>query len=95
MTGGTHCETKEAITMQGLRQFELMEDLEPGRSAHAALLRWDGRRYVRTTEIVELHEFVGIHGSKGDRGFGFLSPDSGHWEAACGLYQQVPQWAHP
>ncbi len=81
--------------MQGLRQFELIENLEPRSVAKAALLRWDGRRYVRTTEVVELHEFVGIHGSKGDRGFAYLSPESGYWEAASGLYQQVPQWAHP
>ena len=81
--------------MQGLRQFELLESLEPGRSAKAVLLRWNGSRYHRSPEIVELHEFVGIHGAKGDRGFCFLSPESGRWEAASGLYQQVPQWAHP
>ncbi len=80
--------------MQGLRQFELINDLEPRSSAKATLLRWDGQRYVRTTEIIELHEFVGIHGLKGDRGFCFLSPDSGRWEAASGLYQQVPQYSH-
>jgi hypothetical protein len=78
--------------MQGLRQFELLEDLEPRSTAKAALLRWDGRRYVRSPEIVELHEFVGIHGLKGDRGFCYLSPESGRWEAASGLYQQIPQW---
>jgi hypothetical protein len=78
-----------------LRQFELLEDLGPGRTAKAALLKWDGRRYIRSTDVVELHEHVGIHGLRGDRGFAFLSPDSGQWEAACGLYQQVPQWAHP
>ena len=80
--------------MQGIRQFELLENLEARGQAKAALLRWNGTRYVRSKEVVELHEHVGIHGLRGDRCFGFLSPDSGQWEAISGLYQQVPQWSH-
>ena len=80
--------------MQDLRRFELLENLEPGSVAKAALLTWDGSRYVRSRSIIDLHEFVGIHGLRGDRGFAFLSPESGKWEAASGLSQQSPQWSH-
>ncbi len=80
--------------MQGLRRFELLENLDAGGVAKAALLRWDGERYVRSKQVIDLCEFVGIHGVKGDRGFAFLSAESGRWEAACGLSQQAPQWSH-
>ncbi len=76
-----------------LRPFELMEDLPPGGRAKATLLRWDGMKYSRSREVIDLFEFVGIHGDKGDRGYAFYSPESQRWEAACGLYQQVAQWA--
>ena len=79
--------------MQDLRRFELLENLEAGGVAKAALLRWDGQRYARSKEIIELHEFVGIHGLRGDRGYAFLSTESGKWEAASGLSQQAPQWS--
>ncbi|HEY2838550.1 MAG TPA: hypothetical protein VGJ26_05350 [Pirellulales bacterium] len=80
--------------MQGLRRFELLENLESGGVAKAALLVWEGERYVRSKQIIDLHEFVGIHGLRGDRGFAFLSAESGKWEAASGLSQQIPQWSH-
>jgi hypothetical protein len=80
--------------MQGLRRFELLENLEPESVARAVLLVWDGKRYVRSKSVIDLHEFVGIHGLRGDRGFTFLSPESGVWEVASGLSQQSPQWSH-
>ena len=80
--------------MQGIRQYQLLEDLRPGRSAKAALLRWDAKqeRYITTKEQIEIFEFVGTHGDKGDRGYGYLSPDSGRWETVSGLYEQQAQW---
>jgi hypothetical protein len=80
--------------MQGLRRFELLENLEPGSVAKAVLLSWDGERYTRSKTVIDLHEFVGIHGLRGDRGFALLSDESGKWEAASGLSQQSPQWSH-
>ncbi len=79
--------------MQNLRQFELLENLDSGCSAKAALLRWDGRRYVRSRDVVEIHEYVGVHGLRGDRGFGILSDDSGQWEATSVLNTRSMQWA--
>ncbi len=75
-----------------MRQFELLEDLRPGGNAKAVLLTWDGSRYVRSREIIVLHEFVGVHGNRGDRGYCHFSPESERWEAAAGLYQQVASW---
>jgi hypothetical protein len=75
-----------------MRQFELLEDLGAGRSARAALLEWNGRKYVRSRQIVELFDFVGMHGDRGDRGYMFYSPESQRWEAACGQYEQVAPW---
>ena len=79
--------------MQGLRRFELLENLDPGSVAKAVLLSWDGQRYARSKTVIDLHEFVGIHGLRGDRGFALLSDESGKWEAASGLSQQSPQWS--
>jgi hypothetical protein len=78
--------------MNGLRPFELVEDLVCGRPAKAVLLSWNGDRYVRTEEEIELSEFVGLQGSRGDRGYGFLSPHSHRWEAVGGVNQAAP-WA--
>ena len=78
--------------MGPMRQFELLEDLSSGRSARAVLLEWNGRQYVRSKQIVELYDFVGVHGDRGDRGYMFYSPESQRWEAACGLYEQVASW---
>lgn len=75
--------------MQGIRQFELLDDLASRESARAILLVWNGRNYVRTKEIVQVHDFVGQHGFHGDRGYAFLSPESGLWEVASGLHEQV------
>lgn len=78
--------------MHAIRQFELMEDLEPGSAARAMLLRWNGKKYIYTSEQVEIHDFVGTHGSRGDRGYGMHSAESGKWESVGGLYQQTPGW---
>lgn len=78
--------------MHPLRQFELIEDLAPGRKAQAILLKWNGSKYVRTKETVELYDFVGSHGDRGDRGYCFFSTESNHWEAASGLFEQVANW---
>jgi hypothetical protein len=79
--------------MQGLRKFELQENLEPNGSAKAVLLKWNGARYVLSqTEAVVVYDYVGQHGSRRDRGYCFLSEESGQWEAACGLSEQVAQW---
>lgn len=75
--------------MQKLRQFELIDDLCAGESARAMLLVWNGRQYVRTKEVIQVFDFVGQHGAHGDRGYAFLSPESGLWEVACGLHEQV------
>jgi hypothetical protein len=75
-----------------MEPFELLEDLRPGQRARAALLKWDGTKYIRSNERIDLHEFVGTHGDKGDRGYCFFSPHSKRWEAAAGLYEQVSGW---
>jgi len=80
--------------MHGLRRFELLENLEPGSVAKAVLLTWDGERYARSKMVIDLHEFVGMHGLRGDRGFALHSDESGKWEVASGLSQQSPQWSH-
>ena len=72
----------------GMRHFELLDDLREGESAPAVLLKWNGQRYVRTAEKVEIFDFVGQHGDRGDRGYGFLSPESGKWEVTSGLNEQ-------
>ncbi|MBS0266373.1 MAG: hypothetical protein JSS02_30865 [Planctomycetes bacterium] len=78
--------------MAGIRQFELLEDLAPGRSARAVILKWNGQTYVRSPQIIELHDFIGTHGDRGDRGYMFLSDESGRWEVAAGLFEQVASW---
>ena len=61
-------------------------------SAKAVLLKWNGERYARTSEEVVIHDFVDTHGDKGDRGYGFLSPESGRWETVSGLFEQSAGW---
>jgi hypothetical protein len=78
--------------MGKMRQFQLLEDLRPGGSARAILLRWDGAKYVPSDEEIELFEYVGLHGDRGDRGYCCFSDESNHWEAASGLYEQVASW---
>lgn len=73
----------------GMRQFELLDDLREGDSAPAVLLSWNGKRYIRTEEKVQVHDFVGQRGHRGDRGYAFLSTESGKWEVASGLHEQA------
>jgi hypothetical protein len=76
--------------MNGIRCFELMEDLSPEGTAKAVLLRWNGQRYVRSKDAIEVRDFVHVHGNRGDRGYAIHSEESGYWEALAGLFQQVP-----
>ena len=78
--------------MGPMRQFELLEDLNSGRTARAALLEWNGHQYVRSRQIVEVCDFVGLHGDRGDRGYMYYSPESQRWEVTGGLYEQVASW---
>lgn len=71
-----------------LRLFELIEPLEAGRSAEARLLKWDGTKYVASAEKVAVYDFVGSHGTAGDRGYTFLSDQSKCWEVLSGLFAQ-------
>lgn len=75
--------------MEGIKQFELLEDLKPESKAEAVLLKWDGHHYVRSKEKIELHNAVRTHGDRGDRGYCFFSEESNRWELLSGLYQQV------
>jgi hypothetical protein len=81
-------ETENA--MNGIRCYELLEDLAPCGSARAVLLRWNNGQYIRTSEQIIVNEFVNTHGDRGDRGYAFQSTESGRWEALSGLFQQVP-----
>lgn len=78
--------------MNGIRCFELLEDLVPAGTAKAVLLVWNGSRYVRSTENIVIHDFVNSHGDRGDRGYAFQSGESKNWETLSGLFQQVPGW---
>lgn len=79
--------------MNGIRCYELLEDLPPRGAAHGVLLRWTEKGYVRTPEKILIHDFVDTHGDRGDRGYAYHSAESGKWEALSGLFQQVPAWA--
>ena len=78
--------------MNDMQQFELLQDLRPNGSAKAVLLRWDGSKYVRSKEVVELFEFVGLYGFRGHRCYARLSPDSGRWEAVGGMQERRESW---
>lgn len=78
--------------MNTLRQFELLEDLRPFGSARAVLLAWNGDKYVRTNEEIQLFEFVGAHGSRRNRGFARQSEESQRWEAVGGMQEPVESW---
>lgn len=78
--------------MNGIRCFELLEDLVPAGTAKAVLLEWNGSRYVRSTENIVIHDFVNSHGDRGDRGYAYQSAESKNWETLSGLFQQVPGW---
>ncbi|HEY4309254.1 MAG TPA: hypothetical protein VGN12_07360 [Pirellulales bacterium] len=67
--------------MSGIRIFELLEELIADSSARARLLRWSGREYSSASLLtVTVHDFVGEHGVRGDRGYCFFSEDSQRWE---------------
>jgi hypothetical protein len=72
-----------------LQLFELMEQLEAGRTAQARLLVWDGKSYVPSRKVVTLFDYVGSHGLPGDRGYCFQSGMSQHWEVVSGLSPHV------
>jgi hypothetical protein len=78
--------------MPTLRQFELLDDLKPFESARAVLLKWDGQKYARTDERIEVYEFIGIHGHRGDRGFARHSDESQKWEVMSGMQEAVSSW---
>jgi hypothetical protein len=80
------------VAMNDLRQFELLEELRPGESAKAILLRWDGAHYVRSRDEIDLFEFVGTRGERGDRGYARFSPESRHWELMSNLFQRGANW---
>ena len=75
--------------MQQMRVFQLLEDLQPFDSARAVLLKYNGKEYVRTSEEIRVHEHVGSHGDRGERGYTFLSTESECWEVASGVFQQI------
>ncbi|MES2790814.1 MAG: hypothetical protein V4719_14475 [Planctomycetota bacterium] len=78
--------------MNGIRCFELLEDLLPNGTAKAVLLVWNGSDYVRSTQTIVIHDFVSSHGDRGDRGYAFQSSESKNWESLSGLFQRVPGW---
>lgn len=78
--------------MSNLRQFELLESLRPFGSAKAALLMWNGEKYVPTDEVVEIFEFVGTRGDRRSRGFARHSEESNLWEVVSGLQEPVAAW---
>ena len=79
--------------MNGIRCYELLEDLRARGSAKAVLLQWQDGSYVRTSNRIVVNDFVDTHGDRGDRGYAFESAESGKWEALSGLFQQVPGWS--
>lgn len=75
--------------MQTLVLFELLEHLLPLGTASAVLLEWQGQGYVRSKKTILVHDFLGKHGTQGDRGYCFLSAQSTVWEIVGGLHEQV------
>ena len=69
--------------------FELLENLDAGRTAKARLLEWNGSTYLPTGPTIIIHEFVGEYGPCGDRGYCYRSPESGRWEVVSGLFAQA------
>lgn len=74
--------------MEAIRPFELLENLPAGGSAEAVLLKWNGVRYVPSEKKIIIHDFVQTHGDCGDRGYAFMSDESGLWQVLSGLFQQ-------
>lgn len=75
--------------MQTLVLFELLEHLLPLSQASAVLLEWRGQVYVPSQKTILVHDFLGKHGSRGDRGYCFMSAQSNSWEIVGGLHEQV------
>ncbi len=75
--------------MNDLKMFSLLERLEPGYSARARLLNWNGEQYVGTGPTIDLHDHLGHYGVAGDRGHCLLSSESGQWEVFHGLSMQA------
>ncbi len=78
--------------MTELRQFELLEDLRPFGSAKAALLRWNGARYVSSKEEIEVFDFIGTNGVRRDRGYTRYIGESAKWEAISALSSPTTDW---
>ena len=76
--------------MSQIQLFELLESLEAGRSAQARLLVWDAAsgNYISSRKVITLYDFVGGHGTTGDRGYCFQNGSSMRWEALCGIEAQ-------
>ena len=75
--------------MAQLHIFELVDVLEPGQSAKALLLKWNGTTYLsRGAKPVIVHSFGGSHGVPGERGYCFLG-DSARWEVVGELVNQT------
>lgn len=76
--------------MDGMRQFELIDNLEAYGTARAVLMKFNGSTYVRSAEQITVQDFIGSHGDRGDRGYTFFSTESNRWEVAAGLFQHAP-----
>jgi hypothetical protein len=71
-----------------LQLFELIESLDPGHSAQAHILVWNGNQYVvKDAKAAIVHSFAGSHGVAGDRGYCFLG-SSGRLEAIGSLVNE-------
>ncbi|MDB5389889.1 MAG: hypothetical protein JWM11_5535 [Planctomycetaceae bacterium] len=78
--------------MNTLRHFELLEDLNPFGNAKATLLKWNGEKYVRTNEEIEIFEFLGTFGVRRNRGLALHSDESKKWEAVGGMQEPAESW---
>jgi len=79
------CQPREVTPMNRVQLFELLESLDVGRSARAVLLDWQVDGYVRTSQRIVIHDFVGRSGQPGSRGYCVQSPISKRWEVTGGL----------
>lgn len=66
--------------MSDLEKFELIEPLEPFKSAKAVLLKWNGTSYGPTNEEIRVFDFIGACGARWDRGCARISSESSNWE---------------
>jgi hypothetical protein len=71
-----------------LQLFELLDSLDPGHSAEALILAWNGNQYVtKDAKTAIVYSFAGSHGVAGDRGYCFLG-SSGRLEAVGSLVNE-------